>query len=307
MENFYVYKNLEVILEKLENCNIKSIDIELVISLGKGYYEGEMLYKLLEGVKKQLLNNSDYILNKKAKFKVNTIRFKVADTLNRHNIYYSYLTDYLMKNNLPDETKLDDTVKAKIKSKSYRDATQQGIDWFINNLNAINLLFPKNKKLNKNFSLNDKITTLYEGDKDFPKVEFCRYKYWLEHAKYKTVEKSLKSVCVINESLIQRAFLKAVDYFVERIKKREDLNQFEDFRRKQSYQYLFDETVAFIIKHCQQNNVIEFYYGGRETSSTEVFRGRKAQNDPILKQLMAPGQPLEGADQRKFVSIKLVE
>jgi len=71
---------------------------------------------------------------------------------------------------------------------------------------------------------------------------------------------------------------------------------------KQSKKYLIDETIPAVIKHSDFDNLLEFYFGGRENNHTQVCKGRKAQNDSTLKKYF--NGKLKGADKRRFVGIK---
>jgi hypothetical protein len=284
--------------EFIKKVDSKNIIISCPISLEKNLYENDYFNLFI----KKINECKDLISKTK---KVQKIQIDVGDTLNRHIWYYRYCKDYILQNNLEQESEIPEKIRRDFEKKSYLMGNKQGKEWFKNNLDSINLLIPKNFRLPKNFQLNNHITVLYRGDEKNPRIEFIRYNYWLEHPQYKKVEKALKDLCCLKNSLIDRAYNKAVKYYLDRLRTKGKTSELPDLFKQQSYNYLFDEGVAACILHREINNVIEIYFGGSETIGTQVFRGKKAQNDPIIQKYLKG--PLKGADQRKFVSVKMVE
>lgn len=285
----------ETIKGGLDSLGIRPIEVELGISIKSLYYSGDNFLLLCRSLRKDILDNAK-------KYNIAKFRIFLADSLNRHTLYYRYKLHYIDLNHssiIPYKT------KEKMKHKAFKSSRNQGVKWFYDNLEAINELIPDGCKITENFQLNDKITTLYEGDKSTPKIEIMRYNYWLEHPEYEETFKALTELCSNEKNLIEKAFQYEVAYFIERVKRRNEEIANEELMREQSYKYLFDETVSFIIKHREQNNLIEFYFGGGEPKPTLTFRGRRAKNDPVIQKYLQG--PLKGADQRKHVSVKLVE
>jgi hypothetical protein len=292
----FQYKLLEKFLNSSYKKNKPKI-FNLLISLDKSYYEKEFFNLLLKSFK-------DLIL--KYKIPVYKIRFDVGDILNRHNIYYKYILEYIKKNNLNSFNQISKKISDDFYKKAYNYGKKQGEKWLKNNVEAINQLIPDRYKLSKDFKIGNGITTLYKGDKNNPAVEYICYEHWLKHPKYKTIKKTLQKICEEKNHPFKRAIQYEAEYFYERMSKKEKISD-KEFFLQQTKNYIFDETIPVIIKNSSQFNLIEFYYGGRDLLTSLYFKGRKAQNNPEIKKLMEEGQPLEGADQRKFVSVKMVE
>ena len=302
------YGNFEYFsLEKILNCTIleKKIDIHLLISLERNYYNKDYFFKLCKNIKQNLLNQKNFIKIEADIIFVDSFDLNLGSTLNRHNWYYRYCEKYMSNENLTEEEQIPNNIREEFSQRAYQKGKKQGKEWITNNIKAINQLIPEDHKLNKNFQINDSITTLYEGNSENTKIRCIDYDYWLNHPRYKMVYDNLKKACKLKNSIIDRAFKFESNFFYKRFNKVKNI-KYKNLFEEQSYKYLFDETVSYIIKNYEKNNILEFYYNGKETV-TEAFRGRKAQNDPIIKKLMEKGQPLEGADQRKFVSVKMVE
>jgi len=159
---------------------------------------------------------------------------------------------------------------------------------------------------NKDYKITNNISILYKGDKNNPKVELVCYEHWLNHPKYKVIEKTLKEVCQTGNE-IERSLLHESNYFYTRYSKRKLNITNKRLFLKKSYDYLFDETIAYILRNHTSKNILEFYFGGGDLKISLTFKGHKIQKNLTIKKLMEKGNPLEGADQRKFISISLEE
>jgi len=228
-------------------------------------------------------------------------QIEVGDVLNRHMWYYRHCEKYMLENNLETEEQISEKIRNQFKRTAYKEGKEQGREWFRKNIEAINLLMSNNHKLISSFKLNDEITILNQSDNESPKLEFVCYEYWLKHSRYKEVEKALTEVRELPDSIIERAYNHEADFFYDRLSKRQDIHK-KNLFIKQSKKYLIDETIPAVIKHSDFDNLLEFYFGGRENNHTQVCKGRKAQNDSTLKKYF--NGKLKGADKRRFVGIK---
>jgi len=298
----FKYKLIETKNKNLNVSQKKPLILDLLISLEKDCYEGGFFYLLMNSFRNSFLKED--LLKKQYSANISKIRIDVGDVLNRHNWYYRYCEKYMLENNLKEENQIPKNIQEQFHKEAYQKGKEQGREWFKNNINAINQLIPEGHKLNKDFKISNGITTLYEGDKNNPKIEYICYEYWLKHPKYKTTENVLKKIMNLEESGFKKALDYESEYFCKRIAKGKNIQKKFLFL-KQTKKYIFDETIPIIIK--KPNNILEFYFGGRDIATSQYFAGRKAQNNPEIKKLMEKGQPLEGADQRKFVSVKLEE
>jgi len=303
--NFH-YNNLNQILFDLHQKNIKSITISLLISLEKEYYEGDNLINILKDLKRLTHNKTIHLdyNSVQTDFEVSKIQIEVGDTLNRHMWYYRFCEEYLLENNLDEEKQIPEAIRNEFNKKAYKKGKEQGLDWFARNIEAVNSLMPENHKLIPSFKLKNEITTLYQGDETYPEIEFVCYEYWLNYPRYKAVENALTEVRNLPDSIIERAYNHEANYFYERLSKRQDIHQ-KDLFIKQSKKYLIDETMPSIIKHSNHNNLLEFYFGGRENNHTQVCKGKKAQRDLRLKKYFETS--LKGADKRKFIGIQKIK
>jgi hypothetical protein len=293
INKFILNTNIPQILNQI---NSNSFIMNLPISIERLYHNGNLFIDFIDFLKSNIVNNSDYNIIK--------IQLDVGDILNRHNWYYRYCEKYMLENDLTEEEQIPLDIREKFKKDSYQEGKKQGEKWFKNNLEAINQLIPNKYQLNKNFKLNDGLTVLYKGDKNNPEIEYISYSYWLEHPRYYLTEKALKRICNLKSSSIDRAFTKEAEYFYDILKKNKNI-KYKEFFIKICKKYLIDESIAVAINHSN-DNVIEFYPGVWNLFS-QYFKGRKAQNNPIIKKLMEKGGALEGADKRKFVSVKVVK
>lgn len=302
-ENVFIYRDINKHLINLKDND--SIDIQLIISMERGYYEGDIFFKLIQDIKNNLLNNSNYIISNSKKIYVNKFTFLVADSLNKRNWYYRYALDYMNKNGLNKENEILDRIKKDLKHKALLRSKEQGLEWILNNSKAIELLIPDNITSIKNIEINDKITVLTKASDTLPQIEIMRYDNLFNHPKFNCTKDILSKICHLENSIIERNFKYEATYFYNRqIRMDRDILD-KDFFINQSMKYLFDETVAYLIDGAKKRNLLEFYFNGKELPSSQCFRGKKAQNDPVIKKYLQ--NELKGADQRKFVSIKLLD
>lgn len=300
----YKYLGLKKYLIDLHNKNIHDINLFLLISLEKDCYEGENLKKIVKNLVK-LSNNLFLEINgEKINFKVNKISFDVGDILNRHRWIYRYNEKYAIENGLNDneETKIPADIENEIKIKAYQTGKQQGFDWFKNNcIDAINELLSEDNKIDKDFQLNDDITNVFEGNKDIPAIEYICYNHWLKHKDYKHIEEILNKIRFLDNSVIERTFNHAANYFLERLVNRDEKPKFPINFVKHSKDYLVDETVKNIIINAQAKNII-FYNFGLESKVFTAFKGKKAKNDLRIQKYYKP--ELSNIDEMTWVAIR---
>ncbi|MFC1659171.1 hypothetical protein ACFL0U_01230 [Pseudomonadota bacterium] len=304
-DNFY-YDSLEQFLDTFSKNGINFFKINIPVSIERGYYNGQLCYLFFKNLKTKLLGSGKFINFHRKEFFVESIQLDVGDILNRHNWYYRYCTKYMLENNINEEYKIPPKIRKKFEKLSYKKSKEQGQEWFSSNIEAINQLLPLKHQLFRDFKINKEITTLYAGDENHPKVEYICHNYWLNHKKYPLVEKAMDKLCSFKNSLLERSYNSTLEFYFNRKKlNNEDKDKFPDFFIKQSKKYLKDEAVGYCILHNINKNILEFYVQGQESNITKVFRGKKAQKDPIIQRYLRG--PLKGADQRKFVSVKLIE
>jgi len=291
--NNFLYKTIT------KSYKSNKVILDLLISIEKKCYNDNNFFCLCKKIKNFFNENNDH--------KVKTFQINIGDILNRHNWYYRYCEKYISDNNLIGESQIPKEICNRFHKESYVKGSQQGKEWFKKNLNAINQLIPKSSRLDKDFQINNNITVLYKGNKNNPRIEYICYEYWLKHPKYKIVERTLNEACKIDNSVINRAFFYEINYFYNLYLKKGGFIKNEILFKQQSFKYLFDETIPYIIKHQKHHNLIELYVNSVESKITQTFRGRKAQKNLAIKKLMEKGQSLEGADQRKFITISLEE
>lgn len=299
----FVYEGLESKIAILKEKKIKNIDLYLLVSLERGYYEGDIFLSICRDIKNRLINNQNYIVSGNFKFKINSIKLDIGDVLNRHNLYYDLCEKYMLDHDLDNEKQIPLFMRNSFKERAYAKGKKQGKEWFKNNINAINQLIPKLDRLDENFQIKDKLTLLYEGDEECPRVEYVSHEYWLKHPRYKIVENALREICNLGDSVIDRSLKHDVGRFFNSSSKKKCLHDKELFI-KQSYKYLFEETVVFTIANGDADNILELYINSEELSSSKAFRGKKARNNLAIKECLDDGL-LKGANRRKFVTIRL--
>ncbi|MFC1659821.1 hypothetical protein ACFL0U_04615 [Pseudomonadota bacterium] len=300
----FYYSLLDKVLDSLKKQNINSLKLNILISFSKTLYNGRPLYNFFYDLHTNLLNSSNYI-NNKSDFKVNVVQIDSGDVLQRHNWYYNLITNYMKKHGLTEEEEISVNTRDKLKELSYQKSLEYGQEWFTKNLDAINIFIPNKSKLKTDFKLNKEITLLYEGDENNPKIEYICYEHWLKHPEYQTVKTILQKICEDKNNILERALKNDIKHFHTIYKKYQSKPiEYTELFNKQSYEYLFDETVAHIIKYYKTKDIIELYGSGIEPKSTLTLKGKKARKDPIIQKYLQ--NELKGADQRKFVSVKSI-
>ena len=300
----YKYLGLKKYLIDLHNKNIHDINLFLLISLEKDYYEGENLKKIVKDLVK-LSNNLFLEINgEKINFKVNKISFDVGDILNRHRWIYRYNEKYAIENGLNDneEDKIPENIKNEIQEKAYQTGKQQGFNWFKNHcIDAINEVLPENKKIDKNFQLNNDITSIFEGNKEIPTIEYICYTHWLEHKDYKHIEEILNKIRFLDNSVIERSFNYEANYFLERLINRNEKPKFPINFVKHSKDYLIDETIKDIVINNESKNIL-LYYFGTELGVFTAFKGKKAKSDIRIQEYYKA--ELSNIDEMAWVAIR---
>ena len=302
---YFSYLFLSETLKKFYEENIDTINISLLISLEKDYYTGENMKLIMSDLRK-LVHNKEIIWTvnfKKEKFKVKNLKIFVGDALNQHMFYYRHCADYFDKYNVSDEEQIPLDVRKHFKEISYEEGKQEGIDWFMNNIDALNK-FSDEKVLTKDFELNNHITTLFEETDETPKLEFLRYEYYYDHDKYNNILNAVEDLKV-NCDFIDRVYFKEATYFYDRLKNRRETPKYKDLFIQQSIKYLTDETVPSVIEAQQQdpNNHTEFYYYGKIPMHLEVYRGKKSKNNSLLNHYINTGL-LKGITDINHISLR---
>lgn len=297
------YLSLRKYLLKMYEQGIQDINIFLLISLEKEYYQGENFKKIIQDFIKLSNNLTLNIDGKDIKFKVNKISLDVGDTANKWRWIYRYNEKYMLEHNLDNEEDILENVVKEIANKSYETAKQQGKDWFKDHaVDALNLILPQQKQITKDFKLTDAITEIFEGNNEIPRIEYICYDYWVNDPKYKTIEKALLEVRNLENSVVEQAYDHEVKYYIDRTSKKNECAKFPEMFFKYSKMYQFEETMPMVIKYQNVKNNFEFYWFGRESCYTEVFRGKKAQNNKIIKSNLE--NDLTGITDRRYISIK---
>lgn len=282
---------------------IQNINIFLLVSLEKEYYQDDNFKKIIQDFIKLSNNLTLNIDGKDIKFKVNKISLDVGDTANRWRWIYRYNEKYMLEHNLINEEDIPQNIVEEIAKQSYQTAKQQGRDWFKENaVDALNLVLPQESQLKKNFNLTDGITEIFKGNNEIPRIEYICYDYWLNNPKYKTIEKALLEVRNLENSVVEKAYDHEVKYYIERITKKGEYAKFPEMFFKYSKLYQFDESIPMVIRNQDCVNSFEFHWFGRESCYTEVFRGKTAQNNKIIKYYLE--NELKGIIIRNYISIK---
>jgi len=292
----------KIISQYTVNCS--NIVASLSISLGRKEYHEKNLENFMKKIAETIKNNGIRYFDKNKKeniYKIKKVILDVGDTLNRFTWYYKYLEKYLLTNKITKEELVSKKERREFLKKATETSKQQGIDWFYKNLKSINQLIPdKEKYLTEKFKLKKEKTILYKDTKF--SVEFISHEYWRNHTRSKEIIKALNEVCKIKNSPIQRAFEYEATNFYENVSKYKKI-YFKDIFIEQSMAYLKDEFINFTILY-DNNNTVEFYLGAL-SSFSQAFNGSKAQNNPVIQKYLQG--PLKGADQRKFIQIKITK
>lgn len=287
------YLNLNKYLYELYSKDIYDINILLLISLETEYYEGDTLKQILLDLKKlsnNLICQFDIIdeegnptgkKTEKVKFKANKILLDVGDVLNRHRWIYRYLEEYMLQNKLTDENEITETIKKEIEEKAYIAGKQQGRDWFKRNSESFDLLLPAEAKLDKNFTLGDEITEIYEGSAELPKIDYICYEYWLKHPEYGTIKNILDKIRSLPKSILEKTYREEAKYFLRRLIKRDEIQHYPKMFIEYSKNYLQDETIKHALVQKDTDNNLEFYFGN-EVWHNLTFRSEKAKRDKTI-------------------------
>jgi hypothetical protein len=299
----FKYLNLNKYLLKMYEQGIQDINLFLLISLEKEYYEDENLKKIIADLVK-LSNNIVLNINgKDIKFKVNKISLDVGDTLNRHNVMYRCNRDYMLKNNLIEEQQIPQHIKKEFEENSYNTSRQQGINWFRNHaIEAINSLLPSNKQINKNFQLTTGITEIFKGNDEVPAIDYICAEHWLKHQKYNRILEIINEIRNLPFSILEKCYNNEAKTFFDRLAKREEILNFVDMFVKYSKDYLIEETVEGALLHRENNDILEFYYHGLEPNHYSVFKTNKAHKNKIIRNYL--GNELAGILNVKRITIR---
>jgi len=303
--------NKEYLQKFLQDFTIKkqdSIIINLPLSIDSKFYNNKnILLKFFQLIESYATNGIVYIdkeKNIKKTFKISEIQLDVGDVLNRHNLYFWDINEYMEEQKINEYKNIPDGIKKEFKIKAYKESEQNGMNWFKNNLDIINILLPKDHKLKKDLKLNKQITTLFKGNKKYPKIVFIRHEHWLKHKNYNTIHKALKKACKTKDSKIENVFNVEATYFYNKIMQNGDSNIVDKaFFIHNAEKYLRDEAVDFIILYNKNKNLLEFYLGW-ENNFSQAFRGKKMKKDKEMQKYLQ--NELKGADQRKFVPVKII-
>lgn len=306
----FVYLDFNKYLFELYKQGIDNINILLLVSLERDYYEGENLKKILLDLKK--LSN-ELVCNfngKKVKFKINQVEFDVGDVLNRHMWIYRYIENYLIENNMDYDCAVPQNIMIEFRDRAYSTGKQQGKDWFKNHaIESINkVLFDDEEKndislrIQEDFQLTDGVTQIYKGGKNFPKIQYNCYEYWLKHPKYKFIEKVLQEVRCLPNSILERAYNHEAEFFVDNLNKRGIPPKFPDLFKKYSKDYLIDESIEHTIIQQDVCNNFEFYYRSMEPVHTKIFRTKKVKNNNVIQGYLQ--KDLFGIDRGNFITFK---
>ena len=301
----FTYFGLEDRLRKFKNHNVQNLDVSLIVSLEKDYYMGENMKLIMKDLK-GLFKNKKIIIDidgETNEFKINYLNLQLGDTLNWHTFYYRYCIDYFEKHNIDKEELIPENIRKQFKENAHIAGINEGKQWFIDNLEAIQL-FSDEKQLTKDFNLTDGITTIFEETDYTPKLQLTCYSYWYKHSRYYEIEKSLKELCSMENSLIDDCYKFEAERFFIRLSKRNETPKFKDLFLKQSYKYLFDETMPSVIENSSNNpnNYMDLYFGGLTPAHITIYDGKRAKKNPIIQQYLKTS--LKGLNDAEWVTIK---
>lgn len=306
MSNLYFsYLGLNERLYQFHERGVKDIDCNLIISLEKEYYQGDNMKLIIADLRK-LMNNKKISMDYKGikeEFNVKKMSFIVGDTLNRHMFYYRYCTKYFDEHNIDKEELIPLEIREKFNQDSYIAGTQEGKDWFRDNIEAIQL-FSDEKQLTKDFKISDEITTVFEETKTTQKLDYICYSIWYKHPRYIEIMKALNDLINMDNSIINRCYNHEAEYFFERLNKRGETPKYKDLFIQQSKKYLIDETVPFIILNSNKepNKFLDFYYFGELPYHFGVYNGKKAKNNELIQKYLKT--VLRGIDDYGRVSLR---
>ncbi len=302
---YFSYLGLNERLFQFYQRGIKDIDASLLISLEKEYYQGENI-KLIMADLRRLMSNKKISMDYngvKEEFNIKKLNLFLGDTLNRHMFYYRYCEKYFDEHNIDKEELIPLEVREQFQKDAYIAGTQEGKDWFKDNLEAMQL-FSDEKKLTKDFKIGDDITTVFEETETTPKLSCICYNHWYNHNKYKKIENALTELINLPNSLIDRCFNHESEYFYNRLVKRNEPPKYKDLFVQQSKYYLQDETISdFILNsEIQPFNHFDIYYYGKLPHHFEVFRGKEAKNNPVINKNLET--ILFGIDDLTYIALR---
>lgn len=303
METKFQYKGLEGILTKLNERHINSVEVRLLISLNRASGQSEIFKNVINDLAR-LVKNKKIVLKTEdgeKEFNVEQLNVEVGDVLNKYMHYYGYCEDYLVNNGLTEEDEIPENTRKVFKEIAVIAGRHDGDEWLRNNIQYINEIIPEDQRKGPDLKIGELTTRLADETETTPEINFISYQYWLSDPLYGEKERILKDLYNMNNSLIKRALEHEANYFYDRSSVRKKILM-KDFFIRESIKYLFDETVSVALKYINTNNNIEFYWGGREGVQTQVFKGKAAHKDPVLKELFK--NELKGIDERRFVSIQ---
>ncbi|MDD2840373.1 MAG: hypothetical protein PHY80_04610 [Rickettsiales bacterium] len=286
---YFSYLGLNERLYQFYERGVKDIDCNLIISLEKEYYQGENM-KLIMADLRKLMSNKKISMDYngiKEEFNIKKIGLFVGDTVNRHNLYYRYCAKYFDEHNIDKEELIPLKVKEQFQKEAYIAGTQEGKDWFKDNLEAIQL-FSDEKKLTRDFKITDEITTIFKETETTPKLEYICYNYWYTHQKYKEIETALMELYKLQNSVIEKVYNQEAEYFYERFERRNEAPKYKNLFIQQSKKYLIDETIPAVILNSNKepNNFFDFYYYGKLPHHFEVYNGKRANNNLIIQKYL---------------------
>lgn len=302
---YFSYLGLNERLYKFYQNGVRDLSISLLISLEKEYYEGENMKLIMKDLR-SLMKGKKISLNYNGvntEFKINKLNLFVGDTLNRHMFYYRYCEKYFKENNIKEEKLIPLEIRQQFEKTAYTAGTQEGKDWFRDNLEAIKL-FSDEKIITKEFQIGDDITTIFNETDDTPQLDYICYNHWYSHPKYKEIEKSLLESFQLEKSIVDRCYNHEANYFYERLKKRGQAPEFEDLFVQQSKKYLIDETIPAVILNStsKPNNYFDIYYYGKLPHHFEVYNGKEAKNNKMLQEYIQT--KLVGIDDCGYISLR---
>lgn len=305
-ENLYFsYLGLDERLKQFRDNNVRDIDINLIISLEKEYYMGENMKLIMQDLRK-LMDGKKIIREldgKLEEFYIKKLGLFVCDTLNHHMFYYRHCAKYFDEHNIDEEELIPLKTRQEFEKISYLEGTQEGKDWFKDNLEAIQL-FSDEKKLTKDFIIGDNITTIFEETETIPGLEYICYNYWYSHPRYKEIEKNLNELINMEYSVIKKSYNHEAEYFYDRLDKRGETPKYKDLFIKQSFKYLLDETIPVAILNSEKEptNFFDIYYYGKLPHHFEVYGGKKAKNNKLIQEKVQ--STLKGIDNVSYVSLR---
>lgn len=301
---FFNYLNLVETLNRFYKFDIDTVNVTLLVSLEREYYEGKNM-KLIMSDLKHLFKNKEIICeinSKTEKFKINRLSLQVGDVLNRHMLYYRHCAQYFDEHNINDENLIPLEIREYFEKISYEEGKQEGKEWFKNNLKAFNL-FSDEKVLTKDVYIGDDITEIFAETEDTPALDYICYEHWLSKEKrYKEIKEGILELCNINNSIISGCYDYEIECFLKRLERRNEAPKYTDLFIKQSLKYLIDETIPPTIENARKNNYFEIYYGGFLDQHIKVYNGRRALNNKVIRSYVRG--KLNGIDKNTYITIK---